>query len=571
MKNVIMAFAAALAVAGSAPAQTPPEPDDDITVQTPPEVEPVDSPLARLDEIRSALAASPGASGDVAGELAKASLQLDRARRSMAALEPNLRSALARIRTAQRRLATAARRAAADPDRVDEIGRWRADLSEVGRAIADGWLELAERAAVPPRMLSRAQAALAAGDLAVAAGDHTKAGAAYAKTLNIKNALDFDSQTFIASVQGDLAFSVTGYAVVVNRHGQPVNSFATGLRQTIIDSNPVVPLGLNDEVHLASVSKTLTAVGVLIQLQKMGPDVEALLASPIGPYLPPDWVPGANVAELTFEELLTQKTGLGGRDSEGNRKTCPTSWDGMKACVELGVDPADKVYHYNNANFALFRAMLYYMQGFACGGFPWTGFCPGFTALTYATHMQCNVFAAMGLAAPPGDGPCGGPGLAPNLAEGPEALLYDSREPALGGVSAGDWYFTGGGGGWYMSAMELAQFLAHVRYNDKVLKPKTRQLMYDRFLGWLDPNAWTGFTAGKLGTYRMHGGGVCYPQPGSEGTQTCFRTKEPGNSTCIADLPAGVQAVLLINSRRGDYGEACSVVKRAYEAAWVAK
>src|SRR5213592_3135673 len=75
------------------------------------------------------------------------------------------------------------------------------------------------------------------------------------------------------------------------------------------------------------------------------------------------------------------------------------------------------------------------------------------------------------------------------------------------GYADTDWTLVGGG--WVMSAYELAQFMAHLRYDDKILKPATRKLMDDNLLGWENPAAWKQFQ-GKYGNYLGHGGGLSY-------------------------------------------------------------
>ena len=48
-----------------------------------------------------------------------------------------------------------------------------------------------------------------------------------------------------------------------------------------------------------------------------------------------------------------------------------------------------------------------------------------------------------------------------------ETRFYIVPDNGADGRLAGDWTKIGGGGGWYLSAIELAQFLAHVRFNTK--------------------------------------------------------------------------------------------------------
>jgi CubicO group peptidase (beta-lactamase class C family) len=135
-------------------------------------------------------------------------------------------------------------------------------------------------------------------------------------------------------------------------------------------------------------------------------------------------------------------------------------------------------------------------------------------------------------------------------------LLYNTDNDAKG-VAVDDWLLKGGGGGWFLSAVDLARFLAHLRYDDKILNPTTRRIMYDNRLGWRPPKEyWT--VEGKHGDYHAHGGGLTYKSGG-----------EPvGMSSGIMDYGNGVQAALVINSL-GAYGDKILILRDAFDNAWV--
>src|SRR6185369_17330493 len=81
----------------------------------------------------------------------------------------------------------------------------------------------------------------------------------------------------------------------------------------------------------------------------------------IAPFLPPDWTKGPNVSTITFRELLTHRAGF--------RSTANTDYAGLKGQIATGVTSANKATAmYNNLNFALFRVLLPYMEGFSDPG-----------------------------------------------------------------------------------------------------------------------------------------------------------------------------------------------------------
>lgn len=132
-------------------------------------------------------------------------------------------------------------------------------------------------------------------------------------------------------------------------------------------------------------------------------------------------------------------------------------------------------------------------------------------------------------------------------------LFYNTTNEAKG-VAPEDWLLKGGG--WFLSAVDLARFLAHLRYDDKILSPTTRQIMYDNRLGWRPPKEyWT--VVGKHGSYHAYGGGLTYTSGASVGM-----------SSGIMDYGNGVQAALVINSP-GTYADKILILRDAFDNAWV--
>jgi hypothetical protein len=141
----------------------------------------------------------------------------------------------------------------------------------------------------------------------------------------------------------------------------------------------------------------------------------------------------------------------------------------------------------------------------------------------------------------------------------PAPTLFYSTDPNEKGVMTGDWSEVGAGGGWYLSALEIARFLAHLRYNNSILKPETREKMNDlsdcpgpacRLMGWQRP------VEGDHGLYYYHSGSLTYgadPKSGMRGVAMNF--------------PNGTQAVLLINSI-GTYGSVTNLMRNAFDNAW---
>jgi len=81
-----------------------------------------------------------------------------------------------------------------------------------------------------------------------------------------------------------------GYAYVITQNGQVKASGSAGLARSVADGNKV--MSINEIMHVASVSKTITTAAVLKLLDEKGISVNASIA----PYLPSHWVQGAGIA-----------------------------------------------------------------------------------------------------------------------------------------------------------------------------------------------------------------------------------------------------------------------------------
>ena len=119
-----------------------------------------------------------------------------------------------------------------------------------------------------------------------------------------------------------------------------------------------------------------------------------------------------------------------------------------------------------------------------------------------------------------------------------------------------------------MSAREIANFMANMRYNDAILSPANRLTMNLNFAGWMDPEDYN-HGDGDWGVYRNHGGDLFW-------NLNIPLAQRLGMDSCVMDFPNGTQATVLINSQGPNYpalpnsGYQCAVLQVAYDNAWVA-
>lgn len=357
--------------------------------------------------------------------------------------------------------------------------------------------------------------------------------------------LDKFEQNIRNAFAGDKA---TGYAYAINVDGQLKRSGKDGVARRAGDNqNVALDQSPTKRMNIASVTKTITAAAVLkaIQDKKAVGHPNLTIHSKVDPFLPPAWVRGPGVKELTFRELLSQYSGM-------NNNGGSTSGESLQKWIADGVTREKDEFKYINANIGIFRVILPYMLANEQTRAAWNKMAQtdnaGLNASVSAEfrrHVRETIFEPMGIK----DADF-------KSADPAATLLYNSTNEVKG-YAVGDWLLSGGGGGWFLSAVDLARFLAHLRYNDKILNPTTRQIMNDNRLGWRPPKEY-GSVQGKHGHYYAHGGGLKY---GPDDAQV-------GMSSGIMDYGDGVQAALVINSL-GTYGDKIRILRDAYDNAWV--
>ena len=333
-----------------------------------------------------------------------------------------------------------------------------------------------------------------------------------------------------------------GYSFVITKEGQVADSFSTGnARKSSAGGN--TPWQTNQEINVASVTKTLTAVAVLQLMTKN--DLEP--GDAIGQWLPSYFNATQTIKNLTFEELLTHSSGI----TEGS-----TSFDSMIAVVRRPLaDPAKTKNNYANLNFALFRAMIPYLRDKSAAAQQESNMLPGnpsgfetWLSNAYVGYMQSNVFTPIGL----GVTNCK---PSPNTAQ----AFSEPTGPAQAVANLSDWTEISGGGGYFMSVLEMARFNAYLANTYSILTKEERALMDGLFLGW-DP-----------GDSKMTSAGRSYGKDGAlrwDNDNNGLDAGDAGLQTLIVKYPNKVELAIAINSLNGNWRSLSNMALTAYEAAW---
>lgn len=359
----------------------------------------------------------------------------------------------------------------------------------------------------------------------------------------------FDVNEFAARIVEKMDDEALGYSYVINHKKQHAHSDGRGMARN--DTDTYLAQSEYKRMNIASISKTITAVAVLQLLEMNGLSVH----DPVGPWLPSDWTRSYgfdNPQTLSFYDLLTHRSGIKQTVQQINlfdeefAALDLVTWNGLKAVVGYGIDP----YHhgdplYTNVNYALFRVIIPAL--WEAAGQPVGDLDANSAAAFYQAYIAENIFLPIDIHQP---------SCAPPVGDDSQTRYYNVFEPQGTGGVAGNWTLKCGSGGWYLSAYELAAFMAYLRYSERILSPEMRELMDALMLGWSE--SWS--FSGDHGQYRAHAGALYF-----DAEDFPDRREMQG---CIMKFPIQVEAVLLVNSSVESNKLPCTVLGEAFDAAW---
>lgn len=321
-----------------------------------------------------------------------------------------------------------------------------------------------------------------------------------------------DVEEFGKAFHAAIKDRVTGYAFQLRKNGAPAYTLIWNWARTPADGSK--GWKLDTRMHVASVSKYLTAIGLVKLLDAKGISYDAKIIN----YLPNYWVKGPNIAQISFRHLLNHTSGF-------NTGTSSSSFQFMKDKVKAGV-PGVGPYDYENMNFGLCRILMAVINGNispAANYGPlndqiWDMLTIGF----YKQYMQTKVFSPAGVA---------NASFEP-LAMYPNALAYKFPHGGENGWDSGNLASMAGGAAWRLSVSDVLNVMDHVRRRNTILPAAKAQMMLDSKFG-IDQVIDT--PAGKL-----------YNKNGSWNSNG---RKEQ----CVAYfLPGGMELVVFVNSKIGN-------------------
>jgi len=318
-----------------------------------------------------------------------------------------------------------------------------------------------------------------------------------------------------------------GWAYAITQNGQLVRSDGFGNAVQEPDGTTTA-MTANKEINVASVTKFYTAIVVMQLLEELDLTIHSLVA----PYFPDSWVVGPNMDSMTFAHLMRHESGL----DTGNTDFDNTlSYAGIKQAVEdgVGVPPPDQA-DYDNINFAIFRILIPSLQN-QLPNAPLADLdSDQTTRAVYKSYMQKALFDKVGM---------------PNIdftEESNSPTRYYNINDISNGTSGdlyGDWDDKSGGGGYFMTVIEMAAVNAFFEHTNTIISDAARTIIKENYLGldsYFD------------GDFReLHG--KYYGKNGSISNNSNI-TIAQGVVTQIQMFPsAGVEIAVMVNTRGVNY------------------
>ncbi len=250
-----------------------------------------------------------------------------------------------------------------------------------------------------------------------------------------------------------------GWSYTISANGNLARSNAYGQARTMVDGS--LEFSLNKEINVASISKFYTAIAVMQLLEANSLTIDDKITE----WLPASWAQGSGVSDLSFKDLLTHRSGL---ESTNNNFNTTLGYQGLAVCIRTGAINS-KNYRYRNVNFALFRVLIPSLWSTLENSPVIDIENDANTQFMYLLYMQQNIFDRLSL---------------PLVGCVPEdssiaTLYYNVNAPSNNSTGRfyDSWNHIAGGGGYFMTPIEMAKVIAFFEHSEILVTQDQRDVM----------------------------------------------------------------------------------------------
>jgi hypothetical protein len=336
--------------------------------------------------------------------------------------------------------------------------------------------------------------------------------------------------SFEAQIIRRLNGNCVGYGYVINVKDQ-VHIFGSNGYERLSQDPPVSIFSDFHSFNPASLSKMITGITLLQQLNSKGLSI----TEPIWKYLPTDWTLGPNVKSITFQDLLTHRSGI-------RSFKYWMDYPAIRLMIDTGVTLANKAtQQYDNTNFGIMRILIPRLDGQTPSG---TDDELATTyGLAYEKYVNDHIFSVLGI-----------PYLYCHPTTTPDALSYHFPDGGTNGTDWGDFTKYNGQAGWNISILQYNQVMRAAFYGTSLIPANVSKMMRDSVL------AFDYFYAGKKTPYfnepyvSKNGG---FPDAGNSGAFNAQFTLFDND----------VSIVLFVNSSLNYPGGVGQLIVDAFDAA----
>ena len=256
------------------------------------------------------------------------------------------------------------------------------------------------------------------------------------------------TDVFAQTLTGLLQNRDIGYGFVIYENNELKASGQGGLKSRAVDAEGIKPYTIDTKMHIASMSKTIAAMAFAQLAAQKG----IRTTDKISPYLPPSWVKGPNIDQITFYDLFNHRSGIIGLGNNClNGAYSENIYSGLKQLIANGVQAANRgKYCYQNANIGLMRVLIPAITGYVFAGNDATD--DQQAQQRYLVYVQDNVLAKADIQ-----------GAVPTFPAGDPTYCYSYPYTAgRKGWNPGNFSTTLGAYGWYLTPREAGKLYATV-------------------------------------------------------------------------------------------------------------